>query len=240
MRPAFYTGFTHIRAYSTDEIRQRCLALMRATAQSVSVITTVLPTIEADDAPVYHGATLSSFTSIAMYPQPLVSFSLRTPSRMAESLQRSKNSVIPHMVINLLSATQAHLALQFSRPREHPFACVPYYLSLEGIPILRGCIGAFSCSLVRSVPLGDTYPESSGGSIPAERHGEEQGSQLFVGRVHRVEAVSPPELMSMEDPPEDSEKGMLPLIYYRQKYVTVDLAHHLMLPGIPSSNNNDS
>lgn len=35
----------------------------------------------------YHGATLSSFSSIALHPEPLVSFSLRLPSRLADALR---------------------------------------------------------------------------------------------------------------------------------------------------------
>lgn len=230
MRPAFCTRFTHIRARNTDEIRQGCLSLMRATAQSVSVITTLLPPMKADHAhSIYHGATLSSFTSIAMYPHPLVSFSLRTPSQLAESLHHDHSHVpvIPHMVINLLSATQAHLAVQFSRPREDPFASASYSLSPEGIPILQGCLGALSCTLVGSVSLGGTSREPSGGDTPLQQQREEQGSELFVARVHRVEKGSSHETGSAEPPLEHFDQGRLPLVYYHQNYVTIDPARRL-------------
>lgn len=40
----------------------------------------------------YHGATLSSFSSIALHPDPLVSFSLRLPSRLADALRPPRNA----------------------------------------------------------------------------------------------------------------------------------------------------
>ena len=40
----------------------------------------------------YHGATLSSFSSIALEPEPLVSFSLRLPSRLADALRLESES----------------------------------------------------------------------------------------------------------------------------------------------------
>ncbi|RXK37885.1 hypothetical protein M231_04884 [Tremella mesenterica] len=45
----------------------------------------------------YRGVTLSSFTSLALYPQPLVSFALRLPSRMADCL---RPSLLPHTSIS--------------------------------------------------------------------------------------------------------------------------------------------
>ena len=248
MRLAFRARFTHSLAHSTDETRKKCLSLMRATAQSVSVITAVLRTTEPDDAilrPVYHGATLSSFTSIAMYPQPFVSFSLRTPSRMAESLHRDRPhiSVKSHLVINLLSASQAHVALRFSLPREDPFASTEYFLSSEGIPILRGCLGAISCALVGSIPLGDTGPESllkSGENAPLEVQSEEQGSELFIARVLRVEKGYSSESISTGNPPKDFDEDTLPLVYHHQKYVTIDTTQRLMTPHTSPFNNNES
>ncbi|TFY64656.1 hypothetical protein EVJ58_g2475 [Rhodofomes roseus] len=108
----------------------------------------------------FHGATLSSFTSIALDPHPLVAFSLRIPSRMATSLSSahasppSPNShptptpptnaapayASPHLpaqlVINILSAAQPAVAARFARPDLHadPFAHTPYALSTEGLP----------------------------------------------------------------------------------------------------------
>lgn len=98
----------------------------------------------------FHGATLSSFSSIAMDPHPLVAFALRVPSRMAATLSalvpttltpstssshkntesrhhqthtqspRPSGHLDTHLVLNILSETQHPLAHAFSRPDLHP------------------------------------------------------------------------------------------------------------------------
>ncbi|KAF8993754.1 flavin reductase like domain-containing protein [Cyathus striatus] len=76
-----------------NALKDQLRALLRATAQPVAVITSLMPRgahshfPHAKDSKCrYHGATLSSFSSISMDPYPLVSFALRIPSRMAVSL----------------------------------------------------------------------------------------------------------------------------------------------------------
>ncbi|EGO20648.1 hypothetical protein SERLADRAFT_477058, partial [Serpula lacrymans var. lacrymans S7.9] len=100
-----------------DKTRESLRALLRETAQPVAVVTSLLHAESSSRESTFHGATLSSFTSIALDPHPLIAFSLRVPSRMATSLNahdnltsqlRSKKS--SHMVINILSASQSHLA----------------------------------------------------------------------------------------------------------------------------------
>ena len=87
----------------------------------------------------YHGATLSSFTYIALEPLPLVAFSLSVPSRMTSalgahvapspSLLPSPSPSLPpapparpdaHLIINILSAAQPHLAERTRRRRSLP------------------------------------------------------------------------------------------------------------------------
>ncbi|KAJ6621453.1 hypothetical protein B0H10DRAFT_987053 [Mycena sp. CBHHK59/15] len=69
-----------------------------------------------------------------MDPLPLVTFALRIPSRMASSLNSPPLHSAADMVINILSANQAHIATAFSRPdlHPHPFSTTPYILSQEG------------------------------------------------------------------------------------------------------------
>src|SRR6266436_4399703 len=78
-------------------LSQKIRALLRETAQPVAVVTSFMPGIATtrphstpspgsaqpfESIPsTFHGATLSSFTSISMAPHHLVSFSLRGPSR---------------------------------------------------------------------------------------------------------------------------------------------------------------
>ncbi|KAG8215057.1 hypothetical protein J3R82DRAFT_8466 [Butyriboletus roseoflavus] len=128
----------------TDDTRQLLRELLRETAHT----------------PKYHGATLSSFSSIALDPLPLVAFSLRVPSRMASALNAhhvppspsSSGASSAHLIINVLSAAQPHLADRFARPDLHPRPFhdprVPYTLSQDGLPILAGTLGALSCRLI--------------------------------------------------------------------------------------------
>ncbi|OCF35521.1 hypothetical protein I316_02573 [Kwoniella heveanensis BCC8398] len=50
-------------------------------------VTSVPPSSPLAGKATYHGATLTSFTSLTLYPHPLVAFSLRLPSRMADCLR---------------------------------------------------------------------------------------------------------------------------------------------------------
>ncbi|WVW79273.1 hypothetical protein I302_101240 [Kwoniella bestiolae CBS 10118] len=62
--------------------------VMRNVAQPVAIaVTCVPPNSPLHGKAKYHGATLTSFTSLTLYPHPLVAFSLRLPSRMADCLR---------------------------------------------------------------------------------------------------------------------------------------------------------
>lgn len=61
---------------------------MLITFQPVAVaVASVPPTSPLAPLAKYHGATLTSFTSLTLHPRPLVAFSLRLPSRMADCLR---------------------------------------------------------------------------------------------------------------------------------------------------------
>ncbi|KAF5316783.1 hypothetical protein D9619_006526 [Psilocybe cf. subviscida] len=260
-----------------DDLR----ALLRDVAQPVAIVTSFMPS--GNDAPFiskvpgalanearagestsqvegsrYHGATLSSFTSIAMDPYPLIAFALRIPSRMATSLSslvapsassrtRTPSSTTPptspplshpsHMVINLLSASQASEAVTFSRPDLHPTPFysptnpngVKYTQSPDGLPVLRGVVGALSCKLVGPpIPLHDLDYFTDGGmgrGEQARRESEpglelEEGavtSELFIAQVVRVEDVA--SVSDVEHTTTDGERT-LPLVYHRQRYTS--------------------
>ena len=184
----------HARSTHQDEgpkLKHDLRILLRNVAQPVAVVTTFMRGAAATSS-TFHGATLSSFTSIAMDPYPLITFALRIPSRLAVSLA-SHDPSSPHMVVNLLSAQQASIAIKFSRADLHPqpFDSVAYKLTEEGIPMLDGSLGALSCKMVsKAIPLG----------------GEGVGSELFIARVLRVESMC---------------ERTLPLVYYRRRYTTV-------------------
>lgn len=200
---------------SEKNVRDDLRSLLRELAQPVAVITSFMhPNITENDCP-FHGATLSSFTSIAMDPYPLVTFALRVPSRMATSLDAAPLNQHSHMVVNLLSSEQAPVAVKFSRPDLYPepFSTTSYTLTKEGIPALTGSLGAISCKLVsRAIPLHDLdYLQTglAGGkdSVPEPILGSGcVASELFIARVTRVE------LLDSED------ERTSPLLYYRRGY----------------------
>jgi len=191
--------------------------LLRDVAQPVAVVTAFMRGDSESTKATFHGATLSSFTSIAMDPYPLITFALRIPSRMAtcldatasDSLQDPSAPLASHMVVNLLSAQQASVATKFSRPDLHPqpFDSVAYKLTEEGIPMLDGSLGALSCKLAtRAIPLHDIGLLRDRDSSSAVPRKEDGASELFIARVLRVESMS---------------ERTLPLVYYRRSYTTV-------------------
>ncbi|KAI0692498.1 flavin reductase like domain-containing protein, partial [Cytidiella melzeri] len=223
--------------------------LLRDTAQPVAIVTSLMPTepfLPPPDSAVketsthhsrFHGATLSSFSAIAMDPHPLIAFSLRIPSRMATTLKLAHPhpharetphshpnplaNLSTHMVVNILSSHQADLAVQFSRPdlHPHPFAVAPYRLTDEGLPVLKSSLGALSCKLVASSwPLHDLESlkhgrkENSNETQPWD--GEGVASELFIAQVVRVEHVEDEQYGAGE------ERTKTPLLYYQRKYAT--------------------
>jgi flavin reductase (DIM6/NTAB) family NADH-FMN oxidoreductase RutF len=239
--PCSRTALINKRVYSSQSscsrVKDDLRALLRETAQPVAVVTALMPS-SASNSPSrssspakYHGATLSSFSSVALDPHPLVIFSLRVPSRMATSLSSipltSLRERPSDMVINILSGSQASLATRFARPDLHPrpFDNLPYSLTTDGLPVLDGSLGALSCSLVSaSWPLHDLEKLDR-----ASRHihgkdepweGDGVASELFIARVVRVERQPPlsPDGAEISDNPEH-----LPLLYHRRKYTTTGL-----------------
>ncbi|PFH53231.1 hypothetical protein AMATHDRAFT_73452 [Amanita thiersii Skay4041] len=215
----------HCSNVSHPHVTHDLRALLRETAQPVAVVTSFMPKTSQhlDHSPksLYHGATLSSFTSIAMDPYPLIAFALRIPSRMATSLKSASLEQASHLVINLLSAEQASVATTFSKPDLHPrpFEVVPFTLTEEGLPMLEGSLGAISCKLVSmALPLYDIkYLEQTGlgnGRSMPEPALQIRGaaSELFLARVMRVEKT-------ILDDSTDSQR--LPLLYHRRDYTTV-------------------
>ncbi|KAF9649202.1 hypothetical protein BDM02DRAFT_3114150 [Thelephora ganbajun] len=194
--------------------------VLRDSAQSVAIVTSHMPLkSRAGPHSEFHGATLSSFSSIALDPHPLVAFSLRMPSRMTTSLQNADYSKPSHMVINILSACQTSTAIRFANARlhSHPFVKTRYSLTEDGLPILHDSLGAISCKLVLPPkPLHDfdAFDLEGGKQREMEEwNGPGVASELFIARVMRVENV----------PTDDVNNPLrtLPLIYHRQGYGTV-------------------
>lgn len=205
-------------------LQSKIRELMRETAQPVAVVTAIMPSQDADHIPpAYHGATLSSFTSIAMDPHPLIAFALRLPSRMSTALKAADSTHEgSHMVVNLLSAAQQSVARKFARPDlyHEPFASTRFRLNADGIPILDGSLGALTCRLVAaSVPLYDAkFLKTLGLGAPPKAVVPqlEQGviSELFIAEVLSVEAST-----ALYEGQDDLQT--LPLLYHRQSFTTI-------------------
>jgi flavin reductase (DIM6/NTAB) family NADH-FMN oxidoreductase RutF len=215
--PPFVMSLVWTRRLST--LNHALKEVLRDSAQSVAIVTSHMP-LEKRVGPhsKFHGATLSSFSSIALDPHPLVAFSLRMPSRMATSLQNVDCSKPSHMVINILSACQASTAVRFANARLHPypFAETRYSLTEDGLPILYDSLGAISCKLVSlSKPLHDLDALEVGGGKQRGKEwtGPGVASELFIARAVRVEKVLTDDV--------NNPLRTSPLLYHRQGYGTV-------------------
>ncbi|KAI0321591.1 flavin reductase like domain-containing protein [Amylostereum chailletii] len=230
------------RAYSiSHEHHHRLRELLRETAQPVAVVTSLMPRSNASDAsdePLYHGATLSSFTSISLSPYPLVAFSLRVPSRMATTLShlsqpRTSSSSSDaaslsntHMVVNILSAAQTHAAHLFSRtdlyPRPFDSSELSFSFTRDRLPILHGSLGALSCRVIGTAwPLSDLKALGGSELEGDDEAGDGVASELFIAKVVRVEDVP-------VETKEDDPMRTLPLLYHRRGYGTI--APHSSFP----------
>ncbi len=85
------------------------------------------------------GLTANSFNSVSLSP-PLVLWSL---ARSAGSLSAFRSG--SHYAINILSADQQALALQFAGPGADRFAGVAFTLGDSGAPVLEGAAAHFEC-----------------------------------------------------------------------------------------------
>ncbi|KAF7732356.1 hypothetical protein EC973_005252 [Apophysomyces ossiformis] len=138
---------TTVRFFSTRNVTEEVRSIMRKVPQPVVVVTTS----SAKDATHRRGITVSSFTSICLHPEPLVSFCVRIPSRASELLHASGS-----MVVNMLSHEQVQHSVVFSSPNADQFKDVPFYDDSEtGLPVLMGTLGSMYCKVFNVMSLGD-------------------------------------------------------------------------------------
>ncbi|ORX44236.1 hypothetical protein DM01DRAFT_1340424 [Hesseltinella vesiculosa] len=119
---------------------------MRKVPQPVVVVTTSTSTgVER------RGITVSSFTSLCLHPEPLISFCVRLPSRASDVLHASGR-----MVVNVLSQSQVPQSIAFSSPQAEQFKDIPFYDDADtGLPVLMGSLGSMYCDRVQVIPTGD-------------------------------------------------------------------------------------
>ena len=85
------------------------------------------------------GLTASSFNSVSLAP-PLVLWSL---AHRATSLAAFRSG--SHYAINVLSAEQQALAMQFAGPPADRFKDVEFTEGVAGAPIISGAVASFEC-----------------------------------------------------------------------------------------------
>ncbi|WFD20746.1 hypothetical protein MCAP1_002998 [Malassezia caprae] len=225
----------HQRLSDLEAIR----GVMRRSAQPIAVVSAFLPEEASNpSSQLIHCTTLSSFTTVSLAP-PLVAFSIRLPSRMADALRAGASIPLlsrgipsasrpatkkPHFMIHILSSTQESLSNYFARPGavpfdakapkddSHPFHSHPMQLSasVPGMLIPSESLGSLACSLVYQLDL--TSPDLHGTTefLNGCAHTEEVGSTLFLAQIHDVELG-----------PQASERD--PLVYWHQKYGSLQL-----------------
>jgi len=118
---------------------------MRTYPQGVTIVTT-----KAGDRP--YGMTVSSFTSVSLDP-PLVLISIGRASHMVYPIQRAEG-----FAVNSLAEDQAHVADEFAKRREDPWAVFEKFSFRHGelgYPILTDATGFLECRLYRTYEAGD-------------------------------------------------------------------------------------
>jgi len=233
---------------SPDELSDSIKSLMRISAQSVGVITSYTngpspsSTSTKEQDRLVHGATLSSFTTVSLQP-PIVAFSLRTPSRLADALlspvksPTSSTSTPAHFIINILSSSQASIASSFAKP-----GLKHYYQKDWEAPTIGGQ-GSNGEAEDHPLEKFDHQPSKIAGGVPFLNkslgalacsvlkkfdlddfeglidiggNGEgrkSDGSQLFLAKVHAVEGL--------DGVGNEEMKCRLPLVYWKQRFCTV-------------------
>jgi flavin reductase (DIM6/NTAB) family NADH-FMN oxidoreductase RutF len=134
------TGTAKDDAISQSEFRAACGLF----PTGVTVVTRQ----SADGKP--YGMTVSSFTSVSLTP-PLILVCIEKRAGFAAGL----SAALP-FAVNVLKEDQQALAVRFSKaPEMDRFSAVEWEMGWEGVPLLHGTVGSFSCSAETVVDAGD-------------------------------------------------------------------------------------
>lgn len=88
--------------------------LMRLVPHPVAIITSTHPNFRAGSA--FRGMTVSSFNTVTLYPEPVVSFNVKIPSETYDAIRSSQRFLVHLLASN---AATANLAREFSRGHEN-------------------------------------------------------------------------------------------------------------------------
>lgn len=110
------------------------------------------------------GITVTSFNSLSLDP-PLILWSLGRDGGSFTCFQ-----VGSAFAVNVLAGDQQAFAQRFARVGIPKFAGVETHEGLDGVPLIRGCVGYFECGVEARYPGGD--------------------HDIVVGRVRRLFNIS--------------------------------------------------
>ena len=95
------------------------------------------------------GVTASSFNTVSLDP-PLILWSLALKAPSLDAFRRHDL-----FAVNVLSAEQKDIALQFARPSDDKFAGVATVPGQHGLPLIAGALAHIECRTVARYPGGD-------------------------------------------------------------------------------------
>lgn len=157
---------------TSTQARPDLRSVMRLLAHPVTIITLNLNQesnhLQSTTQP-SHGSTISSLTSISIEPLPLISFSIRFPSRLGHQLLSNSRSTFSVHLLNMTSDS-IQIAQTFSKPNTRIEEDTFKNLKLHSFARL-------DCQVMDSIDLSPTQPRS--------------GSVLFVGEVMDIKLLQP-------------------------------------------------
>jgi hypothetical protein len=113
-------AFEQAKQLHNKRLGVRLRYTLRHLTQPVALVTSVMPVKSSGDLDQAgpRGVTVSSFCTVSLAPEPIISFNLRVPSRTWDAIEASKS-----LSISLLAASPegAAVAHAFTLPCEHPF-----------------------------------------------------------------------------------------------------------------------
>lgn len=99
----------------------------------ITVVTTRLPGGERE------GLTVNAFTALSLHP-PMILWCIRKAAPSRQAFEQSE-----YFAVNVLSASQRHLSVQFATPRENKFTGVDCEEGIAGVPLISGSLASFEC-----------------------------------------------------------------------------------------------
>lgn len=139
-------------------------------ATGVTVVTTAVPGHSPE------GVTVNAFTSLSLDP-PLILICLGKSTRALTVFEAAD-----YFAVNVLSESQRHLSVTFSRPGENRFDGVSWTAWDKGCPIFEGCVANLECNRIARHDGGDHIILI--GRVERLRFDKNRAPLLYVGGAY--------------------------------------------------------